>query len=1187
MRSSTAPKPTRLLSPWALLLLAVVVGVLLYLTHRSEELLLPSGKQPDAVGVSYAELLLQSHPDDDALRMTLIEQLISLDDYARARHHLQALKRPDQDQDKVRFYQVEVDVLQALSASQGLAEAERLALIARLARVPREGLSPPLLERHARHALALNAPVLAGEAFLALAQRDAENAQAWLGEAAKWLLAGGQAERAARLHIQLLEQAADPAQRLQWFAQAFASLRAAGREEAAAELAAAHLELLQKADPQLLQGTVQAALGSRRFDLARRLLSRWRIWDPESPQALAQDFSLSLAAGDLQRAWALGGLLLQQRPDDPDLLRQMAQLGEWTHDHRAALGYWLRLLERQEDLAVREHAWRLAAQLFDFDQVIPLLQTLGQQRRLSDGELEALVYSHNSRGTPEQLERWLRGYLTHHPQHRQAWQSLLQVLEQTHQYQAVTEVWARLERRFGLSIAQRLAWAEAHWQLFDLPASWRVLLAIDDADIRDPAYWRMRAAVAWELEKDAQASRALERLQALAGPLGRSEEIRLLNLYRQHAPAKALRLLIDSWRRSRHPNRLSEALLLAEQLSRWSTLQQLIDEALRLPQQAQPAALWSARALLAERAARPDEAERLYRQGLARFPQQSGLRERLLWLLIEQNRRRELAALLHHWRGRAQQNGGLWLPFASANLLLNRTPEALVWLRKYLQANPRDWLVRAAYADALEAGGYDEAARRLRRKLLASIEPGQADLAGERYRVYLRLLASQSERHAQAQLGRWQDGSQAMLQLWFERFIGSLDRAKQEALKDDWLAWGARRGLRSERYEHLQQALRHHDREALSRLLAGGTLDPAQRVEVLTRLGQPAAALGEGLANLADSQPGQIREQLRRQTLELHQRLPQGLQLGWQDRDFGTLTAAGASARIARSLGEDWHADLNLSQVDYAAASLDDRLLGNEHNARLGLQRERADGALGLVLDGSWRADEDRLGFGLWRRLQLSSRDSLRLELDWQRETDESGLLRVLGMRDGLRLAGQHQLDPRDQASWSLAHQRYRTRQGDALGQGQQLNLELSHALFFEGPTWLLRSGLSYQRNSLASGLPEGLTAPAGPLRLDAATPASLLQERFGQLYLGSTWRRGLPAALNPERGNYSWSLDLLSGWQWTERSFNYAINTGIGLELLGDDELAFTLGYQSAPPTADGQPGGTLGLTYSTRFGR
>ncbi|WP_162980846.1 hypothetical protein, partial [Pseudomonas aeruginosa] len=111
--------------------------------------------------------------------------------------------------------------------------------------------------------------------------------------------------------------------------------------------------------------------------------------------------------------------------------------------------------------------------------------------------------------------------------------------------------------------------------------------------------------------------------------------------------------------------------------------------------------------------------------------------------------------------------------------------------------------------------------------------------------------------------------------------------------------------------------------------------------------------------------------------------------------------------------------------------------------------------------------------------------------------------------------------------------------------------------------------------------------AHGGALVLDGARSQDLLQDRYGQVYLGSTWRRGFPGALNRSRPQYTWIVDTLAGWQWTEKEFNYGIDLGIGMELLGDDELAFTFGYQSAPQGGGGDAGGTLGVTYSTRFGR
>ena len=65
------------------------------------------------------------------------------------------------------------------------------------------------------------------------------------------------------------------------------------------------------------------------------------------------------------------------------------------------------------------------------------------------------------------------------------------------------------------------------------------------------------------------------------------------------------------------------------------------------------------------------------------------------------------------------------------------------------------------------------------------------------------------------------------------------------------------------------------------------------------------------------------------------------------------------------------------------------------------------------------------------------------------------------------------------------------------------------------------------------------------------------------------------------------WMFDTSVSSEISFARFRAAFNTGIGFEVLGDDELALTFGYQSAPQGGDGKSGGTLGMSYGVRFGR
>ena len=228
--SSAADKhpQARLLNPWALLPVALGVALVLWLTFNSEEVFMPSGDgEPDAVSVNYAELLLQAHPENDALRLTLIDLLVKLGDFEQARHHLARLR--GKDRLATPFYEVELDILGALARPEGMDEEQTRRLLERLRKIEHVSLNDAMLERLARHALALDAPDLAARTFAELAGRDPQGRQRWLDEAARWYLASGEPLPAADIQRQLAEAQTEPAKRLAYLRQACSLASAANR----------------------------------------------------------------------------------------------------------------------------------------------------------------------------------------------------------------------------------------------------------------------------------------------------------------------------------------------------------------------------------------------------------------------------------------------------------------------------------------------------------------------------------------------------------------------------------------------------------------------------------------------------------------------------------------------------------------------------------------------------------------------------------------------------------------------------------------------------------------------------------------------------------------------------------------------------------------------------------------------
>ncbi|MGV8916638.1 MAG: tetratricopeptide repeat protein [Pseudomonas sp.] len=1192
--SVTKSKSMRLLNPWALLLVAIAVGVLLWATFHNEDAFRPKGGAPDEVSASYAEVLLAAHPENTELRTQLLDLLIQLGDYQRAEKHLANWAQPDPTLGT--YYRLQLDAL----ALNNNTDTQALQAVAeRFKAFDFKKLPSPQLERLAVLALTVQAPGRAADAYAELAEREPAQRDKWLAEAAKWYLASEQPGHAADIFVQLLNASEQPEERRHLLQEAFNGLVAADRGDQAAELLAKELTAQPDAefDPLLLDQGVNAAVAHHRPDLAERFFAEWRKLQPDSPQVFEKEFKQRLAFGDLEGAHSVGLQLLALRPNDPVLLEQMAHIAEWQGDSSAALGYWISLSTLRDDPAEFEHTWRLAMQTYDYDRGIPVLAVVMNKRALSNVELDALVYAEESRGTPEQAEKWLRAYVAKYPNHRLGWTRLLQNLENTEQYQARLVVWPTFAKRFPLTSVERVDWANNYLKMFDNQGAWKVITAVDGNTIDDYDYWQSRASLAWDLDLDEELRVALEKMLAIKGSLNPGDESELIALYRTQDPGKALQLTVDSWKKNHDPQRLIEALQLAQDLQNWPMVISLLKDADQYPDLSDRSQVLAARGALAVQQGQTEEALRNYRLGLSRFPDDNTFRERLMWLYVDLGRTNEIKPLLQQWRSLARSDSTLWLPFAAASQLVGRSAEGLAWYRLYLQANPQDWMVQAAYADALEGSGYAESAQRLRLKLNREVTPEQIRATPQGYSTWLRLLASSySSRRAQNMAMQWQDGAKPMLQLWFDQLLARLDGINQSAQKDEWLAWARGRGLKISNAEQIQQALRGNNRATLERMVVGGDLDPAQQVEALNALGRNGEALDFDLSSLGDDQPPAIREQLRRQAIEMTESTPQGAMISGEHQDYGGLVFNGPRLTLAHYLNNDWYAKLLLEQGQYSGDAVEASRLGTETNTELTLQRQLENGNYKLIFDSSLRKDDDRNGLGLSRTWQVDSGTELDVGADWHRKNEDSGLMRAFGQQDDVWVGGRQRYSARDRMSWNLAQRSFSTRSGDDLGNGQALKIEFDHTLQFEGPNWELRSGVDYQHNSLNGRSLDKLSNTLGggidlvgvglddPSQINSET---LLQKRYGQVFVGSSWRRGFPGALNRTRAQYTWLVDMSSGWQWTDNTVNYAISTGVGAEVLGDDELAVTFGYQSAPQGGTGKSGGTAGVSYSVRFGR
>lgn len=1181
MPNLSANNKKRLVTPAAALVALAAVVALLFVLHSSDQVFAPDTDHPDEISATYSELLLKKSPSNDKLRLSLIDLYLGLARFEKAQHHLPLLQSVDADLKK--YYQFKVDAQTALGLSL---DTQYVPLRQRLNELKFDVLNTKQQEGLADLALKLDAAPVAALVYESLANtHEAQEQLNYLSLAAQWYFASNQHYKAAELHAVLAENSTGSL-RIDYQRLVVADYLAANAPAAAVIYLKTLIEQSDQmlSNEQLAEAVTTALLAAdlRQAAAFNRVLI---AQDPENLEARLNDVKLSIAAGDIKHAWELRHWLLEHQPDDVDAYLQMASLGEWNHAFAEALDLWIKALELKYDAKRFEHAWRLSIQLFDFERSIALLKSASEQVPLTDLELQAFFYSQESRGTPEQSEQWLRDYIAKYPQHRLGWTYLLVSLENREQYTQESELWSAMAKRFELEPKELIRWAESYLYDSNLEAAWQVLNQSNDAKITDPGYWHLKASTAWVLEDDEQLLLVYQHMEDINITLYRFEVDQLIGLLRTKNPEKVFALISQRWKKERQEQDLMTAVYLAIELNKWGFLQDLVDTNLANSQMAQSVPILFAQASIAERNLQYSVAESVFLQAIELYPLENIFRERLLWLYVSTGQRELLKPLLVQWQVLADNSSTLWLAFAAANQMLNQTNAAIAWYQRYINLNPSDWLVQAAFADALDSAEYFDAALVLRRSLLNTPLLNGASEAS--YRTWLNLLAANyGQKNANAQVLAWQDGTPSMLQLWLEQQLVLLSQPEQDQQKTAWLIWAKDNNLVVSEFEQIEEALRTLNLGEIQRLLVSQRIPKEQQVAALKVLGSRHQGGALALSELGDEHLTGSRQQLRNQALEELKMYPQGAAVAFQQRDFGGLTYSGVQLTVARVLDDLWYARVDADKGTLKITESKTFDFSKEEYVRFALNRQLHNGSLDLSINHSQSDLKSRTGAAIARNWHLTQKSNLSLGYNWKNRTDASGLMFAAGQKSSLWLRGSQQLTTRDTLSWGIEKSEYETRYNEKVASGKSFELQLSHMIFFENPTWIAKAGFDYQSNNLSEKNLKKL--PLYPVDNQPLNTNSLLVDKYKYAYIGTSLQRGIPGALNRTVPQYSWMIDAVVGHQWPDKKITYAVSAGIGTEVFGDDELALNVGYQSAPKNQfENKPGGTLGVSYSLRFGR
>lgn len=1150
-------------------------------------------RESDTLSIAYMQLLLRTHPDDEALRSAVAHNLAGAGKWDEARSTLAPVSnQASESGQRMRMEALEIEffILQQMPKDSPQRSAVMGNIVAKIEGLRREALGRAALVRLAEVSLAVTLPGTAAQIYHRLAALDTEKRQHWLVLAATHYLASNAPERAAPVYEEAaLNAINDVPSHRKYTLLALDAYLAANQGRQALRLiqtSAPHFA----ADPEFMRRAVAVALAQNDAAAARQLGRQLLAQFPDDVALVSQQLELELAVKDLPAALLLASRLVALAPERAENHRRLARMAEWAGKSDLALEQWVLLAHAAPTSESMDNALRLAQGLHKEGLWLELATQAVQQRPLKPQESAVLAASLQSkRVAPALLIAFLNEYRKRYPLQLSQGEALASALEQQGDVSAALAVWQDMSPRLMSPAEAARHQAELLMRLKKPDEAWAILQqARPQAAPSDSAYWQAVGDLAWSRELKSEALPAYRAVWD-AGIFNVLAMERLIQLYNASAePKQAISIGLQGYQRLADARWLLLAMDSASQASLWDELRGLSQLAKNDPPKfAKSEMYWLLQAQLASHDASKPEARGAYLHALALNPASVPTRVQLLWLEIDGGSSSQLDGHLQQWQADAQAEPAYWAAYAVALQKLKKPEESLVWFERQARAKPEDDLWSLSYAQALEQAGQAEAARNLR----GSIRP----------RLKARLAATSPKksgdkglRLAYASIVREFDGPAASDQVLQEMLAHGHDDAdvyqllvasslSQEKFDraQNWLARAEAAHHQLPAYQSLAVALAQNDQPALAQILQlrDKELSPADQVTALRQLGRQVLALSLTEKSLLDADD-ESAERLRQHRDQLRVQLARRMEVGYQARNLTDLNIRRAEASASWGF-DSGRATVRLARNSLHADSETLKTANGLHEDDVSLLAEVSPGndPLRLTIGRNQRTDTS-LTYGRveWTHA-LTPRFNAHLDVSLNGLTEETSALRAFGSKDkvGVGLSGKP-----TEATYGrleLAGQRFNTRTGDKLGDGWRLEGEFGGAPFKNAPAWQLRLSGSTEKNQLAERLPLSLGASLG---LPLASVESVLSPRFSTLGVGATYRYGLPEGT---RRGVQGVVDGWAGRQWPANELAYSLRAGMNFPVRSAGQIRFEGFYTNVQGGVSTQANRGVGLWYRHEF--
>lgn len=507
--------------------------------------------------------------------------------------------------------------------------------------------------------------------------------------------------------------------------------------------------------------------------------------------------------------------------------------------------------------------------------------------------------------------------------------------------------------------------------------------------------------------------------------------------------------------------------------------------------------------------------------------------------------------------------------------------QAIHWFNLLQQENELNVSDKLTFASLLESQGMNASAAELRYSVFSQLDTELKKLPqGEiSYRSLLSLFASPVLAETLAMLDAKKDITTAKLDELARFYFAQNALDKLQFYVTSALLTDTRVS------ENLQFVLANaqNDHQTLHRLVKQGVgLSNFEKAIALEKLGHTKQAwqYAENALNQATSHPDIVT--IKRFLVVLHPQRTHAL-------------------RATHQLFDSWHTSrselgyylpVNDNQWQLFArvdnASTKNRLLPDYRATQLAVQSNShfSSSPWNVGLTATDRFGKAKLGgFVSWQYRAHRFQSTLKLAKNQQ--TTQSEALWLMGDEDRLELQSNVQITSRENISLTLHKSQFHSHFGDKIGSQTGIMLRANEKLFFE-PRWEVYAQYDYQTATIETKPLAKLNAAlvSNKLRRNNQPPLrgqDFLAPKFHRIGIGQRIAHGEVGQPGAIATTPRYWLDTAITYNLVEKRTALSANAGIGVPILGNDELFFTGTWQSAD--RNNQKNLTLTLGYYFEF--